>query len=307
MAIKKVGLTSCSNGHHPEWEDQIDELVSVLAGMGIEAVRAEHIISKIDDFAGTDEERARDLMKFYEDDSIDAIFDISGGDLANGVLKYLDFDVIAKSKKLFWGYSDLTTIINAIYTRTGKESVLYQVKNMVWSEAQIQQKRFTEYLRSDSITTANGIVTSANRSIATADGDSDNPYDCSLFNIDYDFLQGSSMEGIVVGGNIRCLTKLAGTQYWPDMTDKILFLESLGGECGQIATLFTQLDNMGVFDKVAGVILGTFTNYEKADLELSVYDLLKMHISPELPVAHTPDIGHGKNSKAIVIGKEMFL
>lgn len=34
------------------------------------------------------------------------------------------------------------------------------------------------------------------------------------------------MQGIVVGGNIRCLLKLAGTEYWPDMNGKILLLES---------------------------------------------------------------------------------
>ncbi len=88
------------------------------------------------------------------------------------------------------------------------------------------------------------------------------------------------------------------------MKGKILLLESLGGESGQIATLFNQLDDIGVFDQVSGVLLGTFTNYEKAELTLSVYDILKMHVSDKLPVACTRDIGHGHNSKAIMIGKE---
>ena len=47
---------------------------------------AKHIYAKKDSFSGTDQERADDLMRFYQDDSIDAIYDISGGDLANGVL-----------------------------------------------------------------------------------------------------------------------------------------------------------------------------------------------------------------------------
>ena len=276
----KVGLSACSNGHMPEWEDQIEELKEVLSSMNIDASVVPHIIRKADDFSGTDEERAADLMSFYMDDEIDAIYDISGGDLANGVLRYLDFDVISRSNKTFWGYSDLTTVINAIYTMTGKPSVLYQVKNMIWSCAELQRKRFSEYLA----------------------GSSDD-----LFDIDYSFLQGKSMKGIVVGGNIRCFTKLAGTRFFPDMNGKILLLESLGGESGQIATLFAQLDDIGAFEKVAGVLLGTFTNYEKAGLSMSVFDLLKMHISKELPVACTREIGHGHDSKAIVIGKEYFL
>ncbi len=276
----RVGISACSNGHLKEWEYQIDELTTVIKGFGIEPVIAPHIKATTDDFSGTDEERAADLMGLYTDESIDEIYDISGGDLANGVLKYLDFDMIANSGKRFWGYSDLTTVINAIYAMTGKSSVLYQVKNMVYSEADLQRKRFADYL-------------SGNKA--------------SLFDFNYEFLKGNHMEGIVVGGNIRCLLKLAGTKYWPDMNGKILLLESLGGGSGQIATLFTQLEQIGVFEQVSGVLLGTFTNYEKADLELSVYDLLKMHVSKSLPVAATAEIGHGHDSKAIVIGEKLEL
>jgi muramoyltetrapeptide carboxypeptidase LdcA involved in peptidoglycan recycling len=276
----KVGLSACSDGHIKEWEYQIDELVQVMKSFGIEPVLAPHIKAKVDAFSGTDEERAADLMRLYADESIEAIYDISGGDLANGVLKYLDFEVIASSDKVFWGYSDLTTVINAIYAITGKSSVLYQIKNMVYSKADLQKKRFADYLEGNT---------------------------ASLFDLNYDFLQGNHMEGIVVGGNIRCLTKLAGTKYWPDMSGKILLLESLGGGSGQIATLLTQLEQMGVFDKVSGMLLGTFTNYEKEDYELSVYDLLKMHISDAMPVAYTKEIGHGHDSKAIVIGEKLIL
>ncbi len=273
----KVGLSACSNGHMPEWEGQITELKEVLNSMNIDATCVPHILRTADDFSGTDEERAADLMSLYVDEEIDAIYDISGGDLANGVLRFLDFDVISRANKTFWGYSDLTTVINAIYTMTGKPSVLYQVKNMIWSCADMQRQRFSDYI--------------AGRNN-------------ELFDINYSFLQGKSMEGVVVGGNIRCFTKLAGTRFFPDMKGKILLLEALGGESGQIATLFAQLDEMGVFDQVAGVLLGTFTNYEKAGLTLSVFDLLKMHISKELPVACTREIGHGHDSKAIMIGKE---
>jgi len=271
----KAGISACSNGQMKEWKNQVAELIESLNKMKIESVLSPHIYSTIDEFSASDKERAEDLMRFYKDKEIAHIFDISGGDLANGVLKYLDFDAIKETDKTFWGYSDLTTIINAIYTMTGKSSVLYQIKNMVWSCGDIQKQRFFDYI-----------------------GGKNN----DLFDIEYDFLQGNSMEGIVVGGNIRCFSKLAGTKYWPDMSGKILLLESLGGESGQIATLLNQLDDIGVFKQVSGVLLGTFTNYEKAGLELSVYDLLKMHISESLPVACTKEIGHGNDSKAIMIG-----
>ena len=274
----RVGLTACSNGQQTAWEPQISKLCRILSEMGIEAEEAEHIYAKIDDFAGTDKERAEDLMQFFRDESINAIFDISGGDLANGVLKYLKYEEIAHAAKRFWGYSDLTTVINAIYAKTGKESVLYQVKNMVFSEGDLQIKRFADYFSGKN---------------------------SGLFDIQYSFLQGSSMEGVVIGGNIRCFLKLAGTEYWPDVSGKILLLESLGGESGAIATAFTQLEQLGVFDCISGVLLGTFTRYEEAGLKMSIFDLLKMHISETLPVAKTSEIGHGTDSKAIVIGRNM--
>ncbi len=272
----RVGISACSNGQDIEYKCKINSLVDIFGAIGIEAVLAEHIYAKTDDFSGTDKERASDLMRFYKDDGIDAIYDISGGDLANGILKYLDYDIIKSSNKCFWGYSDLTTVINAIYSMTGKASVLYQVKNLISLEAAHRRKWFEDYIKGENN---------------------------SLFDIEYEFLQGSRMEGVVVGGNIRCLLKLAGTKYFPDMEWKIILLEALGGKSGQIVTLFHQLEHLGAFDKAAGILLGTFINYERANPELSIFDILKENISESLPVAQTMDIGHGRESKAIFIGK----
>lgn len=273
--MRKVGLSACSNGQSISRQKEIRNLIAALLEMGLEAVPAEHLFAQVDAYSGTDAQRAEDLMNFYRDETIHAIFDISGGDLANGVLKFLDFDVIRNSNKQFWGYSDLTTIINAIYSQTGKASVLYQVKNILWNPA-VQYDRFSSYWAGNSV---------------------------DLFDVRYDFLQGSSMEGSLVGGNIRCFLKLAGTKYWPDLDGKILLLESMGGECGVISAFFNQLEQMGVFQQISGIVLGTFTSYESAGLQLSVYDLLKPHIPEDFPVAQTAEIGHGTDAKAIVIGK----
>ena len=186
-------------------------------------------------------------MKMFRTPEIEEIYDISGGDVANQILDELDYKVIAASKAIFWGYSDLSTVINAIYTMTGKESVLYQVKNMVRG--------------------------------------------------DY----------VVVGGNIRCFLKLAGTRYFPDLQDKILFLESLGGEVPQMATYLAQLKQIGAFKKVNGVLLGTFTTMEQKRCEPDIVTLVKEICGREMPIAKTAEVGHGDDSKAIVIGREIEL
>ncbi len=115
------------------------------------------------------------------------------------------------------------------------------------------------------------------------------------------------MHGIVVGGNIRCLLKLAGTEYWPDMNQKILLLESLNGGVPQMVTYLNQLKQIGAFDKINGILLGTFTKMEELQSSPSIVDLVKQYAGSDMPVAETKEIGHGISSKGIVIGEEICL
>lgn len=272
MDKKKVGLVCCSNGQKESSADNVEKLRKTLLELGEEPVFSDYIYEKDSVFSGTAKERAEALMDFYIDEEISDIYDISGGDIANEVLPYLDYKVIAKSNKTFWGYSDLTTIINAIYTKTGRESVLYQIRNLISDCGEQQIARFL---------TQN-----------------------DLYNISYQFVQGEQMSGIVVGGNIRCFLKLAGTPYMPDLNGKILLLESRSGGVPQMTTFLSQLQQIGAFDKVNGILLGTFTQMEKEACIPDIITLVKRFVKENIPIAVTREIGHGADSKAIVIGKE---
>lgn len=275
-----VAIVSCSNGISRKEAQNIERLQKVLCELGLNPVCSEYIYAKNGCFSGTAEERAESLMKFYKDDSVKAIFDISGGDIANEILPYLDFDVIAKADKAFWGYSDLTTIINAIYTKTGKVSMLYQIRNLIYDCADMQRPLFEDsFLRAGN----------------------------TLTDFSYSFVQGSEMSGTVVGGNIRCFLKLAGTEFFPDVEDKILLLESYGGTVPQMVTYLSQLKLMGVFDKVSGILLGTFTKMEAEACEPNIVELVKRYAGVHIPIAKTQEIGHGVDSKGIWIGKEIEL
>ena len=277
----KVAIVGCSNAQLKTAKPNIDKLVEVLKSIGLQSVCSDYIYEKYSVFSGTGKERAEALMKFYLDDSIKAIFDISGGNVANEVLEYLDFEIIKKNPKPFFGYSDLTTIINSIYSKTEIPSFLYQVRNLIYdySEEQIENFRST-------------ILENKN----------------DLLNINYKFLQGDFLSGTVIGGNIRCFLKLAGTPYMPSFKGKVLLLESLGGEVALMTTYLNQLKQMGAFNEVKGIILGTFTEMEekqaKPTIEQLVVDIVN---NKELPIVKTEDIGHGSNSKAIIIGGDIEL
>ncbi|MEH2954350.1 S66 peptidase family protein [Candidatus Merdisoma sp. JLR.KK011] len=274
----KTALISCSNAQPRANSEKLTVLKTTLSSLGLLPVFGDCIYEKESVFSGTAKERAESLMSFYRDPEIRAIFDISGGDIANEILPYLDYDVIAKSNAVFWGYSDLTTVINAIFTKTGKQSVLYQVRNLISLHAQEQR---------------------ANFSASFLEGKPD------LFSFHYEMIQKDSMEGTVVGGNIRCLLKLAGTPYWPDMNGKILLLESLGGLVPQMTAHLNQLKQMGVFEQINGILLGTFTKMEEEKAYPSMPELVKRYAGKELPIAKTNEIGHNTNAKAIVIGQKM--
>lgn len=277
---EKIGITACSDPMKPEFQSNMDRLCAILSDVGYEPVISNCIYPKIYPEAyglhGTGSERAAELMKLYTDPEITAIFDISGGDMSNELLPYLDFEVIRNSGKKFYGYSDLTTILNAIYTKTGKEAVLYQIRNLLYRHSEVQRRDFINTLQK------NGN---------------------DLYDLDYHFIQGTAMEGVMIGGNIRCLLKLAGTEYMPDLHDKILLLEALNTSVPQLITFLSQLKQLHAFDQVNGILLGTFTRMEKEQVQPDAVTLVKEFAGPELPIAKTAYIGHGSDSKGAVIGR----
>lgn len=280
-----IGVTACSDGQPEQERERNERLFARLEEMGVRVNVSPFLYCKASDrrryIAGTGEERGRALMDLFRDGEVKAIYDISGGDAANEVLEYLDFELIAENEKLISGYSDLTAVLNGIHAKTGIKTCLFQLKNLVYDKEGLQAERFFRMQNGDRRW---------------------------LFSFRYDFIQGNSMEGEVIGGNIRCFLKLAGTPYMPDFKDKILFLESLGGSVPQIVSYISQLKQMGAFHKVRGVLLGTFTQMEEEGIIPDVPELLLSIIgNQELPVAKTFDIGHGSQSKTLVIGGSICL
>lgn len=268
-----AGITACSNGLPEKKKEEISLLADVLGRYGVSSVMSRYLYEKSDGISGSGREKAEELMRFFENPGIRYIFDVSGGDMANEVLGYLDYQKIRESRAVFWGYSDLTVILNAIYAETGKVSVLYQIRNLLYDYGEEQQKRFSQWEENE-----------------TAD----------LFALDGRFVQGHHMEGTVVGGNIRCFLKLAGTPYFPDFNDKILFLEARSGQMPQMTTFFSQLQQTGAFDKIEGLILGTFTQMETVSKD--IVPLALRYVKDNLPVFRTLEAGHGTDSKAVIIG-----
>ena len=269
----KVALVVCSNGKAREDKVKLDKLEEILKSLGLVPVYSNYLYKDKFGRSASAEIRSEELMNFFSDKSIKAIFDISGGDLSNEILDYLDYDIIKKNIKPFFGYSDLSVVLNAITIKTGESTYLYQVLNIIGNE---------------------NIRDSFKKTVMYNEPD--------LTNISWNFFQGEEISGIVAGGNIRCFLKLAGTQYFPDLENRILFLEGLGTTVESLITHLIQLKQMGVFDKISGLLLGTFTNIEKIYNKNDIYSIVKDFTAKDLPVAKTSEVGHDINSKMITIG-----
>lgn len=276
-----VGIIALSNGLSENQRQTIEQLEVVLTNLGLEVKYPTSLFRTNSVYHATDQERAQMLMDFYQDNHIQAIFDVSGGDLANGVLPYLDYDLIHSHSKLFFGYSDLSVVLNAIYAKTNQPTYLYQIRNLVGEKGLIQQQRFQEtFLKGGN----------------------------SILELNPVWIQGNHMSGEVIGGNIRCFLKLAGTSYMPDFNEKILLLESYSGDVAKMATYLNQYKQLGVFDRINGIILGYFTEMQEKKYQPDIVSLVRQIVdNDKLPIVKTEYIGHGADSRCAIIGEVLTL
>ncbi|WP_300348543.1 S66 peptidase family protein [Clostridium sp.] len=273
-----IGIIACSNGLSRKNKDILNIVKENLKSIEIECLEAETLYAKkYNLFSGSGKERADSLKKLFLNEEVKMIFDVSGGDLANEVLDYIDFEVIKNNPKAFCGYSDLTVLLNAIYSQCNIPTYNYQLRNLAGNYKEEQLKNFKGTF---------------------IDGKKD------LFNITYEWINGKSLEGVVVGGNIRCFLKLAGTKYMPSFKDKILFLESFSGNVAKMITYLTQYKNLGVFDEIKGIILGEFTEMQKKEYSPNIIELVKSFVEHRnIPIIKTENLGHSQDAMCLPVGE----
>ena len=274
----KIALVVCSNGKNIEDKERLEKLESILIEMGLVPVFTKYIYKDKFERGAKAQVRGEELMSFYKNKEIKAIFDISGGDIANEILDYLDYDVIKRNYKPFFGYSDLTTVLNALRSQMNEVNYLYQILNIIESE-EIKTSFENTFMKNEQ----------------------------TLFDVKWKFLQGSRIEGEVIGGNIRCFLKLVGTRYFPKVKNKVLFIEGLGTSIEGLVTHLAQLKQIGVFDKILGLLIGTFIKIEKEISVEELFELIQEYIPSSLAVAKTQEVGHAKNSKALKIGEKIYI
>ena len=314
---RKAALVGCSDPLDNSMKDEIVRLAQILSEEGLQV--------EISPFLFEDEviayisgrEKAEVLNVYFQDPEMAVIFDVSGGDLANSVLPYLNYDAIRESKAVFFGFSDLTTVINAIIAKTGKAAVNYQVRNLLRDKDGELLDYFRNHILKIHEFLASESVHESGHESGNESGNTTADYavDCQpagktnplMDPLEIHFLRGTSMEGRILGGNVRCFLKLAGTPYWPDLDGAILLLEAYGGGVNQMVTALNQYQQLGVLDRIRGVLLGTFTYMEKNHISPAMRDMVLEMLPKGIPVAETRYVGHGRDARGIILGQYTYI
>ena len=90
----KIGIVACSNGLKENSRQEMEHLKNTLEELGLIPVFSRYLYAGNGVESAGRRKRAEELMNFYRDEEIKGIFDVSGGDLANGVLPWLDYEEI---------------------------------------------------------------------------------------------------------------------------------------------------------------------------------------------------------------------
>lgn len=254
--------------------------------------------------------RAQDVNEAFADPDAAMIFDVSGGTLANGTVEFIDFEAAGRSGKPYFGFSNVSDVLNTLLDRASLRTGLYDVMRTVYDRSGRQKELFLAtfmelWPKPAPATPSAGIVAESAASLMAETKVEASVATRSLFSFEVEKFQGDSTEGVLAGGNIRSILQLAGTPYWPDFTDKILLLESLGGDEKRADSQFWQLRQMGVFGQIKGVILGQFT---EAKEERGLENVLAAVVEdPAFPIWRTEEIGHSLDSQALIVGETIAL
>lgn len=94
-----------------------------LASLDLSVVFAEHAAERDDFDSSPIASRVTDLHTAFTAPDVHGILSTIGGYNSNQILRYLDYDLIKEHPKLLCGFSDITALATAIYTKTGLTAI----------------------------------------------------------------------------------------------------------------------------------------------------------------------------------------
>jgi len=247
----------------------------------LEVIEGATLHTSYHQFAGTDEERQRDLQQMLDDASIKAIFSARGGYGSSRIIDGLNFRRFRKYPKWIVGFSDITAVhchlermgfeslhatMPKLFGQEGAENALQTLKEALWGEELVYEIPAHSFNRP-------GIT-----------------------------------QGTVVGGNLCLLAHLLGSRSEIDTRHKILFMEDVEEYYYNLDRMMVQLKRAGKLAQLAGLVVGQFTDLKDNDTSSfgkNHYEIIAEQVAAyDYPVCFDFPVGHVADNRAMIVGRE---
>lgn len=249
-------------------------------------------------------DRADEFNELLYDSSVKCIMASIGGFVTNSMLPYIDYDHFMKNPKIVVGMSDITSLLMALYAKTGV--TVYYGPNMVTSYARLEPY-------SDIALSAfeNAVNQRLGFTYKMPDNYSDEVIDWNK-SLDEErsienkmvTLSGGKAIGRLIGGNLNTMTSVWGSEYMPSINEgDILFLENTQEWAAYVERYVSWLKHCGVFDMIGGLIIGKHRAFDDQGTGKKPYDiLLEIIDKPNFPILADFDCGHTAPMLTMPIG-----
>ena len=290
-ALKRGDLVALFNPRGVADDALIQRATGNLERQGFRVMHSAHLRASRGNTAGTVGQRLTDLHALFANREVRALWAARGGSGTAQILPYVDYALVARNPKIVIGYSDLTSLLLALYERTG----------LVTFHGPVASSGFTPFTVAHlEAVLVEGrppyLMTTAEEHIQRA---------VTEPNFVQRVLHGGSAEGRLVGGNLSVLASLIGTPYLPDTRQALLFLEEISEAPYRVERMLTQLAQSGALDQVASAMLGVFVKGDTPAGEdsLSLTQALDDHFaSRPIPSAYGLSFGHIASQWVLPIG-----
>ena len=254
--------------------------VAILEGWGLKVQIAKNALKESGSYSGFVEQRLIDLQTAMDDADVKLIFCSRGGYGAIHLIEQLNFDKIKKNPKWLIGFSDIT----ALHTT-------FQAHGLMSIHGPMA-KHFADEGEADLSVLYTKMAFSGKPLKYTI------PVESSYLN------REGTATGTVFGGNLSVFASLLGSKYLKVPRNGILFLEDIGEKPYKVDRMMYQLKIAGIFNKIKGLIIGQFTEYEEdnnmyASLHTSMLSIVKEFT---FPVCFDFPVGHTKTNLPMVMG-----
>jgi muramoyltetrapeptide carboxypeptidase len=234
--------------------------------------------------------RIEDLHEAFAAKNIKGIFTTIGGYNSNQLLEYIDYEMIMSNSKIFCGFSDITVLSNAMLAKTGlvtysgpHYSTFGMKKGIDYTKKYFKKCFFNDepFIVEPSSEWSDDLwfLEQENRTFYKNEG--------------YKIINKGIAEGKIIGGNLCTLNLLQGTDYMPDLSDSILFLEddelTFPENFDRDLQSLIHLPN---FDKVQGIVIGRFQIVSKMTDELLLKIIQSKRALRNIPIVANVDFGH---------------